>query len=41
MRIEITRVYPGEKWKKKVMRMTDNQVIAIYFGFLKNKKIER
>lgn len=21
--------YPGEKWKKKVDRMTDNQVIAV------------
>lgn len=40
MRKAITNVYPGEKWKKKVERMSDSQVMAIYYSFEKSGKFE-
>jgi len=44
MRQEIAKEYPGDNWKKKVKRMPDKQVIAVYYSF-KNKermkKLER
>lgn len=30
MRIRLLSAYPGDKWKKKVENMSDNQVIAIH-----------
>ena len=36
MRNEISKVYPGAVWAKKVKRMPDNQVIAVYHSFLRN-----
>jgi hypothetical protein len=39
MRISVEKAYPGEKWKKKVARMSDAQVIAIYYKFLDGKKL--
>lgn len=27
----VASLYPGEKWKKKVIAMPESQVIAIYF----------
>lgn len=36
MRAEITKVYPtSDTWSRKVDRMYDDQVIAIYYKFLK------
>lgn len=32
----VKQAYPGSKWSNKVDRMTDQQVIAIFFN-LKNK----
>ena len=31
IRSEVVDMYPSERWKKKVSRMSDNQVMAIYF----------
>ena len=30
MREEIIKVYPGPGWRKRVLQMKENQVIAIY-----------
>lgn len=41
MRSEIIKVYPGDAWKKRVMKMHDSQVIAIYNSFLKNDRFNK
>jgi hypothetical protein len=33
MRGEISKVYPGPKWKEKVKKMSDSQILAIYNSF--------
>lgn len=36
MREAILKAYPkSESWKKKVARMSDNQVLAIYMRFIR------
>ncbi|MCX7817552.1 MAG: hypothetical protein N2317_08625 [Syntrophales bacterium] len=40
MRNAIVKVYPGEKWKQKVLKMSDGQVIAVYHNFLSSKKLK-
>lgn len=45
-RSEIAKVYPGAGWAKKVKKMPDAQVLAVYYNFLKTdrfkkKKIEK
>lgn len=35
MREHILKMYPGERWKDKVARMPDSQVMAIYFSMKK------
>ena len=40
MRSEITKVYLGNSWSTKVKNMSDEQVIAIYHNFLRNKKFK-
>lgn len=40
MREAIKKVYPGEKWKKKVEKMSDNQVIAIYYKMLNSRELK-
>lgn len=37
MRIEVAKAYPGPGWQKKVQRMSDAQIIAIYLKFQKDK----
>lgn len=39
IRAEVKDMYPGEKWKHKVARMSDSQVMAIYYG--KNNRKEK
>ena len=39
MRHEIAKVYKGAGWQKKVKKMNENQVIAIYYKFLANGKL--
>ena len=41
MRSAIAKVYPGQKWKFKVARMSDQQVIAVYYSFLHRKLVWR
>lgn len=38
MRSEVEDMYPGERWKKKVARMSDKQVMAIYHSNYDRKK---
>ena len=41
MREAILSAYPNsDSWKKKVARMSDNQVLAIYMRFLREGKIK-
>ena len=40
MRHEISKVYKGAGWQKKVKKMNENQVIAIYYKFLANGKLK-
>lgn len=30
MREHVEKAYPGDKWKEKVRRMSDNQILAIF-----------
>lgn len=41
MRAAILAVYPGKKWQKKVSKMYDDQVIAIYNSFLRTGKFDQ
>ena len=41
MRAAIAEVYPGGKWKRKVEKMHDDQVIAVYYKFLNNGTFEK
>ena len=40
MRHEISKVYKGAGWQKKVKKMNEDQVIAIYYKFLANGKLK-
>lgn len=31
MKTELLKRYPSRKWKDKVLKMSDNQIIAIFF----------
>lgn len=39
MRSAIAKVYPGEKWQKKVAKMKDPQVLAVYNRMLEAKQL--
>jgi hypothetical protein len=39
MRKAIEKVYPNETWKKKVSKMTNGQILAIYNRMLENKQL--
>ena len=41
MREAITKVYPAERWQKKVAKMDDDQVMAIYFKFAQSGKLDK
>lgn len=41
MREAITKVYPAVRWQKKVAKMSDDQVMAIYFKFAQCGKMEK
>lgn len=34
----IARAYPGEVWKRRVQKMPDNQVLAVYARIVKKGK---
>lgn len=40
MREKVAAAYDGDKWKQKVRRMPDDQIVAIYYRFLKSGKIK-
>lgn len=40
MREKVAEAYNGEKWKQKVQRMPDDQIVAIYYRFLKSGRIK-
>lgn len=40
MRELVADVYKGDGWKKKVDKMSDEQVVAIYYKFLNQGKFE-
>lgn len=39
MRVAIANVYPGQSWKYKVAKMSDQQVMAVYFSFVHRKLV--
>lgn len=41
MREAITKVYPAERWQKKVAKMSEEQVMAIYFKFAQSGKLDK
>ena len=41
MKTEISHVYDTRSWQKKVDEMYDDQVIAIYYKFLKEGKLNK
>lgn len=41
MRAAIAKVYPGTKWAFKVAKMSDSQVVAIYYSFMQRKILGR
>ena len=38
MRRELLKAYPGEKWRKRVEKMSDAQVTAIYLNMQEKKR---
>lgn len=40
MRAKIEDCYHAEKWRDKVKKMSDNQVVAVYNKFLREGKIK-
>lgn len=41
MRAAIVEVYTSNKWRRKVEKMHDDQIIAVYYKFLRNGKFEQ
>lgn len=39
-RDKVRAAYDGPKWKAKVDKMSDRQIIALYFRFMKEGKIK-
>lgn len=40
MRERVATAYSGESWRKKVYRMPQDQVVAIYYKLLKSGRIK-
>lgn len=41
MRSAISDVYPSREWRERVDRMPNDQIIAIYYDFLKYGRFEK
>lgn len=41
MAAKIISVYPNDAWRRKVNRMSDNQIIAVYYNFLETGKFDK
>lgn len=39
MRDKIKRAYPSDNWEKKVDKMSDSQIIALYYSLIKQGRI--
>lgn len=39
MRDHVIKAYAGEAWRSKVLKMSDEQVLAIYRSLQKRKKV--
>lgn len=39
MRDALMKAYPGQRWSDKVKKMSDNQVIAVYYRMLNAKQL--
>ena len=37
MRKYVSDAYPGDRWKAKVKKMSDNQIIAVYHRIISNR----
>jgi len=40
MRDWVISAYPGDKWKEKVKKMPDDQIIPIYYRLIKKGRIK-
>ena len=40
MRSWVKTAYPGQKWADKVDKMSDQQIVALYYGFVQKGKIK-
>ena len=40
MREWVKSAYPGDRWKNKVNKMPDNQIIPLYYSLIKQGKIK-
>ena len=40
MRDWVRSAYPGPNWKKKVDKMSDDQIIALYYSLVKQGRIK-
>lgn len=40
MRIALKKVYNGEKWRLRVSKMPEYQIVALYYKFLKQGKLK-
>jgi hypothetical protein len=40
MRMAVSKAYDGEKWKDRVKKMPEDQLVAIYYSLIKSKKIK-
>lgn len=40
MRDWVKSAYPGQKWKDKVDKMPDNQIIPLYYSLIKQGRIK-
>lgn len=41
MRTRVMSAYPGDRWKMKCHFMPDNQVVALYYKFLRTGKFDK
>jgi hypothetical protein len=40
MRDQVKSAYPSKTWKEKVAKMPDDQIVALYYNFIKRGLIK-
>ena len=40
-RNEVANIYPWKRWKQKISKMSDNQILAMHFKMLKQGKFSK